>query len=174
MRHVLTALAFILPVSAVGQESAIVGAMSGTLEGVEVSYIIVDGESAGTWWQETEAGIEVSLTAYPSGRPVDDANEVTLAFIAETASRTPELLRGEMALNRDGETLTATDEAIDLDLESLEVTGNSLLFIGNILATLSAAEENVSVVAEEATTLSADIQATIIRGEAANNSSTGQ
>ncbi|GEM_PF-2608666 len=170
MRHLLTALAFTLPVSAVGQESAIVGAMSGTLEGVEVSYIIVDGENAGTWWQETDEGIEVSLTAYPSGRPVDVANEVKLAFIAETASRNPALLRGDMTLNRNGETLTATDEAIDIDLESLEVTGNSLLFIGNILATLSAGEESVSVVAEGATTLSADIQATVIRTEAGNTS----
>ena len=102
---------------------------------------------------------------------MDDANEVTFTFTADTASRNPELISGEMALNRDGETLTATDEAINLDLDSLEVSGDSLLFTGNIRATLSTSDENVTVVSEDGTTLSADIQATIIRSTDTETSS---
>ncbi|SFG87084.1 hypothetical protein SAMN04488020_104248 [Palleronia marisminoris] len=171
MRHALTALAFALPLPALAQDPATVGAMSGTLDGIQVSYVIADGEGADTSWQETDEGIAVSLTAYPSDSPMDDANEVTFTFIADTASRNPELLRGEMALNRDGETLTATDEAINLDLDNLEVSGDSLVLTGNIRATLSAGEEDVTVVAEEGTTLSADLQATILRTDDSDSAS---
>ena len=171
MRHALTALAFALPLHALAQGPVTVGAMSGTLEGVEVSYVIADGEDIATEWQETDEGIEVSLTAYPSDSPMDDVNELTITFTAETASRTPQMLAGEVALNREGETLTATDEAIDLNLESLEVSGDSLLLIGNILVTLGEGEENVSIVAEGAMTLSANIQATIIRAGNSDSSS---
>ncbi|WP_375260628.1 hypothetical protein [Palleronia sp.] len=169
MRHALTALALALPLPALAQDPATVGAMSGTLDGVQVAYVIADGADARTGWREMEEGIEVMLVAYPADSPMNDANEVTFTFTAETASRNPELLRGEMALNRDGKTLTASDEAINLDLDNLEVSGDSLLFTGNIRATLSAGEEDVTVVAEEGTTLSADIQATIIRAEEADD-----
>ena len=171
MRHALTALALTLPLPALAQDPATVGTLSGTLDGVQVSYSIADGADAGTSWEETEEGIEVSLTAYPSNSPMDDANEVTFTFTADTASRNPELTSGEMALNRDGETLTATDDAINLDLDSLEVSGDSLLFTGNIRATLSTSDENVTVVSEDGTTLSADIQATIIRSTDTETSS---
>lgn len=171
MRHAPTALAFALPLPVLAQDLVTVGAMSGTLDGVQVSYTIADGEDAGTSWQKTDDGIEVSLTAYPSDSLMDDANEVTLTFTAETASRSPELLRGEMELNRNDKTLTASDEAINLNLDSLEVSGDSLVIIGNIRATLSTGEENVTVLAEEGTTLSVDIQATIIRADDSDSSS---
>jgi len=163
MRHALTALAFALPLPAVAQGPAIVGPMSGTLEGSEVSYVIMDGENADTSWQEMDEGIEVSLTAYPADSPMDDANVVTLTFVGDTATRTPEFLSGVMTLNRDGETLTATSEALDLRLESMEVSGDSLLLIGTFLGQLSAGDESLTAASENATTLSGSIQATVIR-----------
>ena len=170
MRHALTALALALPLPVLAQ-GATVGAMSGTLDGNEVSYVITNGEDAITSWQEVEDGVEVSMTAYPSDSPMDEANKVMVTFTADAASRNPQLLSGEVALNRDGETLTATDEAIDFELDNLTVSGDSIVLTGTLRATLSAGEENVSVVAEEGTTLSTDIQATIIRAEDADNRS---
>jgi hypothetical protein len=171
MRHSLTALAFALPLAAFAQGPATVGAMSGVLDGVEVSYIIAEGVDVATWWQETDEGVEVSLTAYPSDSPMDDANELRLTFTGDAASRNPEMLSGEIALHRNDETLRASDEAIDLSLESLEVSGESLLLIGDVRATLTPGEENESPLAEDGVTLTANIQATIPGAENSPSSS---
>lgn len=165
MRHMLATLALTLPLPLFAQDPTTVGTMNGTMNGIDVSYIITDNEGADTFWEETDKGIEVLFTAYPSDSPMGDADVITLKFAAETANRTPTLLRSEMTLSRGEETLTAADTAIDLDLESLEVSGDSLLLIGNVRATLSPSGENVSILAEQAQNLTADIQATIIRDE---------
>jgi hypothetical protein len=81
------------------------------------------------------------------------------------------LLRSEMALNRDNETLTATDDAINLQLDSLEVTGDTLLLTCNVFATLSPSGQDVSIFAKQAKNLSVDIQATIIRADGSGNAS---
>lgn len=167
MRSLVTAFifAFALPFVAIAQSPPTVGAISGTLDGVEVSYVIADGVDVATWWQETDEGVKVSLTAYPSDSPMDDANVLRFTFIGNTANQNPEMLGGAIALKRNGGTLSAADDAINLNLESLEVSGESLLLIGNITLTLSPGEENVSLLSEEGTTLSANIQATILRAE---------
>lgn len=173
MRRLVTAFIFALalPFGAIAQSPPTAGAMSGTLDGVEVSYVIADGNDVATWWHETDEGVEVSLTAYPSDSPVDDANVLRFTFIGDTANQNPEMLGGAIALQRNDATLSASDDAINFDLESLEVSGDSLLLIGNITVTLSPGEENVSLLAEEGTTLSANIQATILRTDDSGRSS---
>ncbi len=169
MRRTLTALALCWPAAALAQETA--GTMSGTIDGQQVAYSIMDGDEIQTGWSETEDGIEVRIEAYPADAPMDEADRLRLHFVAEADSRDPEMRRGEVSLRRDGQTLTATDDAVALSIGSLEVTGDSLLFTGNIRTTMSEGEENVSVVSDEGITLSADLQATVIRSDGAEGTS---
>ncbi len=161
MRTTLTALALCLPAAAFAQET--VGTLSGTIDGVQVAYTIMDGDGIETGWSETDGGTEVQIEAYPADAPMDEADRLRLTFLADAASMEPEKQSADIELNRDGSTLTATDDAVDLTIGSLEATGDSLLFTGNIRTTMSEGEENVGVLAEDGVTLSADVQSTLIR-----------
>ncbi len=165
MRQTLSALALFLPTVAVAQET--VGTLSGTLDGVQVDYTIVDGEDIRTGWREAEDGIEVEIEAYPADAPMDmdNADRLRLRFVADTASRNPEAMEADAELRRDGQTVTATDDAVALSLGSVEVTDDSLLLTGNIRTTMAEGSENVEVLSDEGITLSADMQATVIRAD---------
>lgn len=162
MRRILTALVMTLPAAAFAQET--VGAMSGTLEGEQVAYSILSGEDHETGWRETDDGIEVTLDAYPADSPVsDEQGLLRIVFTADSASTNPQMRSAEASLNRDGTTLTAGDDAVDMVLDSLEVSGEGTLLVGNVRATLSEGDEDVSVVSPEGVAISYDIQANLFR-----------
>ncbi|MBJ3763241.1 hypothetical protein ILP92_10835 [Maribius pontilimi] len=163
----ITAAAMALP--ALAQDSdpsqTTVGSLDGTIDGVQTAFVVVDGEDVPTGWKEVENGIEVTLRAFPEDQPQSDDNSLTIRLVADTASRRTALQSGEVSFTRNGEMLSATDDAIDLSINSLEVTEDSLLFEGNIRTTLAPGDKDVSVVSPDGVTLSADIQATVIRAE---------
>ncbi|SEN33256.1 hypothetical protein [Palleronia pelagia] len=146
-------------------DATTIGSLDGTLDGVQVAYVIVDGEDRPTGWTETDTGIELTLRAYPADGPQGEDDSLTITVTADPSSRQGEMQSGEVTLTRNGDTLTATDEAIDLTVNSLEVTGDSLLIEGNIRATMGPGDADLSVVSDEGVTLSADLQATVIRSE---------
>ncbi|SPJ23328.1 hypothetical protein [Palleronia abyssalis] len=163
IRALTLAAAIGLPTTLAAQTT--VGTMSGTLEGPPAAYSILDGEDIATGWREVEDGVEVTLEAYPAETPVSDDQRLTVTFTADPGTRSPDLISGQIELMRDGEALTATDDAINLSVDSFEIQGDSLLIDGNMRATLAEGEEDVSVVSSEGITLSVDLQATVIRAE---------
>ncbi|QFU09921.1 hypothetical protein PARPLA_00516 [Rhodobacteraceae bacterium THAF1] len=155
--------AALLSSTAMAQET--VGSIDGILDGRQVSFVVMDGEDAQTGWSDTEDGIQVTLDAYPADSPMSDENRLLIEFTAQTATRMPEMTEGTVTLTRGDDPLTATDDAIDLSLNNLEVQGESLLVTANIRVTMAQTEENVSVVSPAGVTMSADLQATVIRAE---------
>ena len=158
----ITLFTALMAAPAFAQET--VGSMDGTLEGRQVSYIVIDGDDVDTGWSETDDGIEVILNARPADSTGDDA-PLTVTFVADAASRTAQVVRGDVTLTRDSDELTATDDAINLMLDSLEVQDDSLLVVGNLRATMGESEADISVASPAAITLSIDVQATVIRSD---------
>lgn len=163
MRLFHAAVLMVLPVPAIAQ--ATVGTMSGTLDGVPMAYAILDGEDIATGWREAEDGVEVRIEAYPADTPMAEDNRLTMTFAADAASRNPEIGMASITLLNDGTRLSGSEDAVAVQLNSFEVSGDTLTVLGNMRVTLSEGEENVPVLSPEGRTLSLDIQATVLRAE---------
>ncbi|TDL78385.1 hypothetical protein E2L08_10610 [Palleronia sediminis] len=156
--------ALILAGPALAQET--VGSLSGTIDGVQTAFTVLDGDGYETGWNRVEDGIEVTLEAYPSDTPAAEENRLLIRFTGDTASRTPEMIRGDVTLNWNDRTLTGTGDAIRLELDSFEIQDRSLFMVGNMAVNLGEGEENVGLFTEDAVTLSIDVQATVISEDA--------
>ena len=135
MRHALTALAMALPAVAFAQETT-VGSMDGILDGRQIAYVIPDGEDIATDWRQVDGMVEVEIEAYPGDAPTEGADVLRLTFMADAGTREPDLSTASVEFVQDGTTLTATDDAVALTLDSLEISGDSLLLQGNLRTTM--------------------------------------
>lgn len=168
MKH-LIALAALLPLAAPVAAQTGTGSITGTLDLDDAAWVVAgEGEGPTSQWEETDTGTRITLVGTPEAGSDDDAGTLTMIVDVSAGSVEARVEDARIELQRDGETLVAVDENLDLTFTAFEETGSDLAVTGSFAATLTPDPTESIVVSpgEEAATIDGNFQATVTRAEA--------
>lgn len=162
MRTPIAAIAaFLLAAPLSAQEGT--GTVTGTLDLDQASWVVASGgDGPASAVRESDDGTRIRIVGTPEPQGGGGAGTLTIEIAAETGAVEARVTDVRIELQREGGTIFAEDENVDLTLEAFQKSGGDVAIAGSFVATLTPEPRDGLVIdGEDAVTLDGNFQATI-------------